>query len=249
MRRSPADNFVEINSLSAIAHLIAHRPQRIRRLIFLTAPEQLKRRVSDLQHQAKAAGIAMTSAPQKGRGLDPVVAHLEPFAYNDFKEFLQTTATAPRSLVLALDHLQDPQNFGALCRTAEAFGIAGILLPKDRGVQVTPGVYHASVGAVETVPIVMVANLGEGLRRLKEAGYWVIGSAIGGDAKPPWETPDFEKAVLVMGAELEGISPVIEKNCDWKIEIPMAGQIQSLNVGAAGAVLMYELTRPNRGKK
>jgi 23S rRNA (guanosine2251-2'-O)-methyltransferase len=148
--------------------------------------------------------------------------------------------------VLALDHLQDPQNFGALCRSAEAFGASAILLPKDRGVQVTPGVYHASVGAVETVPIVLVANLGEALRRLKETGYWVVGSAIGGGAKPPWETPDFAKTILVLGAELEGMSQLIEKTCDWKVEIPMAGDIQSLNVSAAGAVLLYELTRPNR---
>src|SRR5205823_2883466 len=137
-----------------------------------------------------------------------------------------------------------PQNFGAICRTAEGLGVSGIILPKDRSVAVTPGVYSASVGAVETVPIAQVANLGEALRKLKDRGFWIIGAAVGANAKAPWEMPPFEKAVLVLGAELEGLSPVLEKNCDWLARIPLAGRIESLNVSVAGALLMYELLRP-----
>jgi 23S rRNA (guanosine2251-2'-O)-methyltransferase len=240
-----ADNFLEITSLSAIAHMIAHRPERVQRLIIRSAPEALKRRVAELQDEAKRAGIAVVNAPQKGKSSEsPVAALVAPFPYTDLKEFIETLADRPRAMVLALDHLQDSQNFGALCRSAEAFGFAGVLLPKDRGVTVNAGVYAASVGAIETLPVVLVGNLGDALRKLKDAGFWILGSSLGEGAKAPWETPDFEKTVLVLGAELEGMSQLVEKTCDWKIQIPIHGHIQSLNVSAAGAVLMYELTRP-----
>src|ERR1700734_976544 len=122
MRRGTPE-LMEVNSLSAIAHLIAHRPNRIKQLVVYTAPDPLKRRVSDLQQQARQAGIAVTSSPQKGRGGEPMVAYLEPFEYTDFREFLSEMEGRRHALVLALDHLQDPQNFGALCRSAEALGV------------------------------------------------------------------------------------------------------------------------------
>jgi 23S rRNA (guanosine2251-2'-O)-methyltransferase len=108
---------------------------------------------------------------------------------------------------------------------------------------VSAGVYHASVGAVETLPIVQVTNVGEGIRRLKDAGFWAVAASLGEGSTVPWEVPDFEKVVLVLGAELEGISPAVEKLCDWKVRIPILGKIESLNVSAAGAVLMYEWAR------
>jgi 23S rRNA (guanosine2251-2'-O)-methyltransferase len=98
---------------------------------------------------------------------------------------------------LALDHLQDPQNFGALCRTAEGLGVDGILLPKDRSVTVTAGVYHASVGAVETIPIIQVVNLNEALRQLKEAEFWIVGTALSEQSHDLDDTPDFDKKASV----------------------------------------------------
>ena len=130
-----------------------------------------------------------------------------------------------------------------LASSAEGLGALGILIPKDRSTSVTPGTYHASVGAVETLAIVQVNNLNEALRKLKDAGFWIVGTKLGEGAKPLKELPDFEKVVLVLGSELQGLSPAIAKTCDWLVEITLRGKIQSLNVSNAGAILMYELTR------
>jgi 23S rRNA (guanosine2251-2'-O)-methyltransferase len=157
---------------------------------------------------------------------------------------IQKAAAQSRALVLALDHLQDPQNFGALCRSAEALGALGVLIPKDRGVGVTAGVYHASVGAVETIPIVQVTNLSAALRELKEAGFWIVGTSLNKDAMELSKIPSFEKIVLVLGAELEGMSASIEKSCDCVTYVPLIGKVQSLNVSAAGAILLHSLLTP-----
>ncbi len=142
-----------------------------------------------------------------------------------------------------LDHLQDPQNFGAICRSADALGVSAIVIPKDRSVIVSSGVYHASVGAVETIPIARVTNLAQSIRKLKDHSYWIIGSAAGKNFPPPWEGPDFKRVVLLVGGELEGIHPALEKLCDWRTEIPMMGRVQSLNVSVACALLIHEIRR------
>jgi 23S rRNA (guanosine2251-2'-O)-methyltransferase len=232
---------LEISSLSAIEHLLEHRPRQIRSLF--VSPKATGSRIQDLLSRAKSQGLAVDRSPHAREGQETVRAILKPYEYADLAKWLTEQKARPRSLVLALDHLQDPQNFGALCRTAEGLGVQGILTPKDRAVSVSPGVYHASVGAVETIAVILVGNLGESLRKLKEEGFWIVGSALGRSAKPPEEMPLFEKVVLVLGAELEGLSPQIEKLCDWQLEIPLKGKVQSLNVSAAGAILMYELTR------
>lgn len=233
---------LEITSLSAIEHVLTYRPEKVRRL-FLSGNSP---RVKSLEEKARAAKVQIDfggARPKGDRPFEPVRAWLAPFEYTELRDFLTAVEGQKRALVLALDHLQDPQNFGALVRTAEGLGAAGVLLPKDRSVTVSAGVYHASVGAVETIPIVLVTNVAEGLRKMKEAGFWIVGTMLGEGATPPWEIPDFEKVVLVLGAELEGLSAGVDKICDWKAEIPLAGKIQSLNVSAAGAILMYQLLR------
>lgn len=232
---------MEVTSLSAIEHIITHRPERVRRLFISGSQNPRVKAIEDKARKAKIQIDFGAGARPKGEAAEPVRAQLSPFEYTDLRDFLISVEPEKRAMVLALDHLQDPQNFGALCRTAEGLGVAGILLPKDRSVTVGPGVYSASVGAVETIPIVLVTNLADGLRKMKEAGFWIIGTTIGAGATPPWEIPDFEKAVLVLGAELEGLSHGVDKTCDWRTEIPLGGKIQSLNVSVAGAILMYQL--------
>jgi 23S rRNA (guanosine2251-2'-O)-methyltransferase len=242
--RPESKNFLEINSPSAIDHLLSHCPTRISQLCIFTPNGQLGGRLASLQQKARAAGVRVEISIRPGHSGEPVKASLTPFRYSDWNELLARWENAARAVVLVLDHLQDPQNFGALCRTAEGLGVGGVILPKDRSVAVTPGVYSASVGAVETVPIVQVANLGEALRKLKDHGFWIIGASTGETAQAPWEMPPFEKAALVLGAELEGLSPLVEKTCDWLARVPLAGRVESLNVSVAGALLLYELLRP-----
>jgi 23S rRNA (guanosine2251-2'-O)-methyltransferase len=227
--------------LSAIEHILEHRPDRIQ-TIFIHGPSASGNpRVISLYQKARAARIKMDASPQIVRADEPARALIAPYDYTDFHAFLSHVEEQKTSVVLALDHLQDPQNFGALCRTAEGLGISGILTPKDRGVTLGPGVYHASVGAVETIPVSVVPNLGEALRKLKDAGFWIVGTSLGRHAKPPSEMPDFSKVVLVLGSELEGLSPTIEKQCDWHVEIPLKGKVQSLNVSVAGGILLYQM--------
>lgn len=240
---------IEVSSLSAIEHLLSHRPERIQKLFFSQAPGQLKQRVMELHDKAKAAGVPVDFSSKGVRSSEPLKALVAPFEYAEFSELVESLSSEKRAVLVALDHLQDPQNFGALCRSAEGLGAQGILIPKDRSVQVTAGVYNASVGAVETLPIACVSNLSESLRKLKEAGFWIVGASLGEGATPPSKMPDFEKVVLVLGAELEGLSPSIDKLCDWRVLIPLLGRVQSLNVSAAGAILIYELARSKTAKQ
>lgn len=230
---------IEISSLSAIEHITRHRPRRIRTL---KIPHKGDGRIAELELLAKEVGVPLDYSISKGKG-DSAIAILHPFEYVELPAFLEQVADQAKVFVLALDHLQDPQNLGAICRSAEGLGLDGVLLPKDRSVGVSTGAYHASVGAVETLPIVSVGNLGEALRKLKKEGFWIVGSTLSPESKEPETVPNFEKMVLVLGAELEGMAPALEKVCDWQVKIPLTGQVQSLNVSAAGAILMYALLR------
>ncbi|MFM8312814.1 MAG: 23S rRNA (guanosine(2251)-2'-O)-methyltransferase RlmB, partial [Deltaproteobacteria bacterium] len=192
-------------------------------------------------------GIAIDFQPtpknKNSETFEPVTAHVQPFQFSDWKSFLETLTQKKTSCLLALDHLQDPQNFGALCRTAEGLGWDGVVIPKDRSVTVSPGVYSASVGAVETLPIVQITNLNETLKKLKEAGFWIVGTSLGENTTTVDKLPPIEKVVLVLGTELQGISPLIAKTCDFLVQVPLKGKVQSLNVSATGAILMHALQK------
>lgn len=230
---------MEIFSLSAIEHVLKHRPRRVKHL-WVSSPQEKSPRVQHILATAKQHQVTVDTFSTK-KDEEPVKALIHPFEYQPLSALLESIKK--KSLVLALDHLQDPQNFGAMARTADALGVDAILVPKDRAATIGPGVYAASVGAIETVSIVQVTNLGEGLRKLKEKNYWIVGSRLGGGAKPIADLPSFDRVVLVMGRELEGLSPSIEGLCDWLVEIPLRGKVQSLNVSAAGAILMYECVK------
>jgi 23S rRNA (guanosine2251-2'-O)-methyltransferase len=234
-----------ISSLSAISHILNHRPASIKRLIVFTSLEKASPRVQQIVSLAQDNAIVVDFQPRPKiktqETFEPVTAQLNPFQFTELKPFLETIASKSKSAILALDHLQDPQNFGALARSAEGLGWDGIILPKDRSVTVTPGVYSASVGAIETLPIVQIANLADSLRKLKEAGFWVVGTSLGDKTQTLEQLPPIEKVVLVLGTELEGISPLIAKTCDFLVQIPLIGKVQSLNVSATGAILMHAL--------
>ena len=142
-------------------------------------------------------------------------------------------------MLLALDQVQDPQNLGALCRTAECAGLTGVVIPERRAVDVTPAVCKASAGAVEHLRIARVRNLADFLGEAKRAGCWCYGAAA--DASTRYDEPDYRRgAVIVLGGEGRGLRPRVAAACDVLVALPLRGQIESLNVSAAGAVLMYE---------
>jgi 23S rRNA (guanosine2251-2'-O)-methyltransferase len=145
-------------------------------------------------------------------------------------------AAAP--LIIALDQVQDPQNLGAISRSAECAGAAGLVLPERRAAEVTPAVCKASAGAVEHLPLAQVRNLTDFLTAAKDKGFWIYGAD--GNADMDYRQVDFSgPVVLVMGSEGKGLRPRVAKACDALIALPLRGRIESLSVGAAAAVLLY----------
>lgn len=163
------------------------------------------------------------------------------FAYSTLESLLAQTANRTNPLILMLDEIQDPHNLGSILRTADATGVAGIIVPKHRATGVTPVVAKVAAGALAHVPLVRVTNLSQTVDRLKEKGYWIFGTDMAGTPSTKWQTSG--KLVLIIGNEGRGISPNLKKKVDEMVTIPMCGHAQSLNASVAAAILMYEVFR------
>ena len=165
-----------------------------------------------------------------------ICAEVDPYPYVDAAELLALDAP----LLVALDEVTDPQNLGAIARTAECAGAAGLIVPERRSAEVTPAVCKASAGAVEHLPIARVRNLADFLADAKTAGCWCYGAAAG--ARTAYDQPDYSGGVvLVLGAEGRGLRPRVAAACDDLVSLPLRGRIESLNVSATAAVLLYEI--------
>jgi 23S rRNA (guanosine2251-2'-O)-methyltransferase len=163
--------------------------------------------------------------------------------YRSWDDWLPSIRSLPGlSLVLILDSLADPQNFGSLIRTAEACGVRGIVIPKDRAVGITPAAMKASAGAAAHVPVVRVTNLVHALEELKREGFWIVGADARGE-KSLYDLKSDMNVGLVIGSEGKGVRPLILKKCDYRISIPMKGKTSSLNAAIAGAVILFEVLR------
>jgi 23S rRNA (guanosine2251-2'-O)-methyltransferase len=150
-----------------------------------------------------------------------------------------------KRLLVALDGVEDPQNVGSIARVAEAAGASGLLLTQRRSARIGPAAARASAGAIEWLPIVRVPNLGRALEATKREGFWIFGAELGAPHSL-FELPDRwigGDAVVVLGAEGRGLRPGISKQIDFRVEIPMFGQVASLNVATASAVILFELRR------
>ncbi len=163
-----------------------------------------------------------------------ICAEVEPFRYVGAGDLL----AAPDAVIVALDEVQDPQNLGAICRTAECAGAAAVVIPERRAAEVTPAVCKASAGAVEHVRLARVRNLADFLGDAKAAGAWCYGADAA--AALAYDAVDYTgSVVLVLGSEGRGLRPRVAAACDALIAIPARGRIQSLSVSAAAAVLLY----------
>lgn len=148
-------------------------------------------------------------------------------------------------LVVALDQVEDPQNLGSICRTAECAGASGLVIPERRAAEVTPAVCKASAGAVEHLRVARVRNLADFLLAARETGCWSYGAsaeARGKHRPVPYDRPDYRGGVvLVLGSEGRGLRPRVAASCDELIALPLRGRLESLGVGAAAAALLYEI--------
>jgi 23S rRNA (guanosine2251-2'-O)-methyltransferase len=171
-----------------------------------------------------------------------VVAMVPPFDYASLSEAIGSRKTG-HGLFVLLDHLTDPHNVGAIIRTAEVAGADAVILPERRSAGVNATVRKAAAGAAAHLPIVRVANINEAIRSLKKAGVWVAGAAAGEGSVPMGEA-DFDRDLaLVIGAEGSGLAPLVQRECDYLVRIPMRGRTESLNASVAAGVLLFEVLR------
>lgn len=212
--------------------------------------------VSDALRKARARDIPVQEVPRKrldeksARGSHQgIMAEAEDFRYADLSEVCaaaqrQAEAQGGSALVAVLDHLTDAGNLGAVARSAESVGAAGLVIPNKRAAQVTAAAYKSSAGAVARIPVARVANLTSALERLKREGFWVA-AASEHAADVIWEANLKGKIALVMGNEREGISRLVLQNCDFGVKLPQVGTIESLNVAQSFTACAYEWLRQN----
>jgi 23S rRNA (guanosine2251-2'-O)-methyltransferase len=169
-----------------------------------------------------------------------VVAQASAYPYVALDEILGAAESAPEpALILVLDSLQDPQNVGALLRTADAVGVHGVVIPERRAAQITPAVSRASAGAAEHLLVARVTNIARTLDGLKAAGIWVAGVEGRPDAQDYRAAQLDLPLALVLGSEGEGMRRLVAERCDMLLRIPMRGRVSSLNVSVAGALALY----------
>jgi 23S rRNA (guanosine2251-2'-O)-methyltransferase len=167
-----------------------------------------------------------------------VVARVAHYRYADAYEL----AAVERPLLVCLDQVTDPHNLGAVIRSAEGAGATGVVVPSHGAARVTPAVSRSSAGAVEHLPVAVVQNLARYLNDVKGPDLWVWGAASD-DGTPLWEAEFDGGAAFVLGAEGRGLRPLVRRACDGLVSIPLAGNVESLNVSVAAAVLLYEVRR------
>ncbi len=177
-----------------------------------------------------------------------VLAYVAPVAYAELDDILAGAAERQEPpFLLLLDELEDPHNLGALLRTADATGVHGVLIPKRRSVSLSATVAKTSAGAVEYVPVARIGNIAQTLRELKEKGLWVVGADM--DGEQIYDEADLTgPMVLVIGSEGKGISRLTKESCDFLVQMPMVGKLNSLNASVAGSILMYESMRQRMKK-
>ena len=199
--------------------------------------------VAGIAEEARTRGLAIEATNREaldamthGGNHQGIAVRTRPFAFVELEELVGTRPP----LLVVLDGITDPQNLGAIVRSAEVLGAGGLVLPKDRSAQVTPAVVRASSGATAHLRMARVVNLVRALGQVKDAGYWIVG--LDGDGPSQFrDLPSFDRAAVVIGAEGRGIRPLVARGCDFTVAIPVRGRVASLNAAAAAAIGLYEI--------
>ncbi|PVY78880.1 23S rRNA Gm-2251 2'-O-methyltransferase [Tamilnaduibacter salinus] len=230
----------------AVDAITREEPQRLKKVWIQKGRRD--RRVGDVIRRLDDLGVSWEQVHRREldqrvngvhQGVVAAVAEARAWQENDLMDLIERTE-AP--LLLVLDGVTDPHNLGACLRTAEAAGVLALVAPKDKSAPLNATARKVSSGAAETLPLVKVTNLARCLRRLQDAGLWVIGSA--GEAGATLHQADFRGGVaLVMGAEGKGMRRLTREHCDQLIRIPMVGAVESLNVSVATGVCLFEAVR------
>jgi len=237
----------KINRLNPLREVIQSSPRRVSKIFI--QKEKFQRKVSEIIHLARAKNIPVVFVPK--RKLDSLsaehqgaVALLSPKEFSSLDDIM---AEAGLPFLVLLDGIEDPQNLGAIIRTAEGAGVDGIVIPERRSVGLTQTVSKVSAGALEHMNIARVKNLAITMNDLKKRGVWLIGAE--GGRKEYWYEFDYNLPLgLVFGSEGKGLRPLIRKKCDKILSIPLMGRLNSLNVAAAASIFIFEVIRQRERK-
>ena len=230
---------------------LAARRRRVYEIYLLK--EKSSGRLGRIVSLAESRGIAQqTVEPGDFSGLvgtarhQGVAARVSPYSLTAFPDLMQTVRNRDgKFFLLMLDNILDPQNLGAVIRTALAAGVDGVIVPKDRCASPTPAVAKASAGALEHIRLSRVTNLVQTIKQCKNNGLWIIG--LQKDAPKSIYAGDLTGSIaILLGGEQKGLRPLVKKNCDFLFSIPQQGPLDSLNASAAAAVAMYEAVRQRR---
>lgn len=235
----------KINRLNPLLEIINSSPQRINKIFI--QKEKFQRKITRIIHLARAKGIPCVYVPK--RKLDTlapnhqgIIAFLSPKEFSSLEDIL---ATEDLPLLVLLDGIEDPQNLGAIIRTAEGAGADGIILPERRSVGLTEAVSKVSAGALEHCKIARVKNLARTMDDLKEQGIWLVGAEGGRDEF--WYEFDYNVPLgIVFGSEGSGLRSLVRKKCDKILSIPLLGHINSLNVASAASIFLFEAVRQRK---
>ncbi len=240
--------------IHSVRVLLQRSPQRVRQ-VWLSSSRDAAARLQELRSLAQQAQITLVDADDAqldqladGERHQGVIVELAPRADDpetQLEEALESLGAVP-PVLLVLDGVTDPHNLGACLRSADAAGVAAVIVPRDRAAGLTPVVRKVAAGAAENVPLVQVVNLARTLRELKERGVWLIGTAD--DAPRTLYDLDLRGPIaFVLGSEGEGMRRLTRETCDELVSIPMAGAVESLNVSVATGVALFEAVRQRRG--
>jgi 23S rRNA (guanosine2251-2'-O)-methyltransferase len=242
-----------VSGIHSVLHELQSGDRRPRELCYVPSPTS---RLEEVLALAQQAGVALREVSRADleamAGLSShqgVALVVEPFVFTPWDELLKRCRDAGpgNNLLLLLDSVTDPRNFGAMLRSADAAGCRGVIIPKDRSCPVTGVVHKASSGALAQLPVCRVTNLVRAMAELKKAGFWVYGLAAEG-AVPLFRQDLRGDVALVAGCEGKGLRPQVRKECDALLAIPMAGKVSSLNVSVAAAVALFEAVRQRSGR-
>jgi 23S rRNA (guanosine2251-2'-O)-methyltransferase len=237
--------------LHTVRVLLTRTPARVRRVLLVGGKDA--GRLAEIRTIAARSGIQVTTVDEatldklaeggRHQGVLAEVVARPGDPETQLEEALEAASGPP--LLLVLDGVQDPHNLGACLRSADAAGVAAVIVPRDRAAGLTPVVRKVAAGAAETVPLVSVVNLARTLRELKERGIWLTGTDDSAD-KSLYDVDLTGPLALVMGSEGEGMRRLTRECCDQLVSIPMGGAVESLNVSVAAGVVLFEAVRQRR---
>lgn len=231
--------------------LRAHMPLQ---KIFIAQGVKPDKALDDIKRRANRAQITIQSVPKRDldklseRGAHQgIMAETTPFKFTPIEKVLRDTENERDALIIVLDHITDPGNLGAIVRSAEVIGAAGVVIPKRRMAAITPSAWKAAAGAFAHVALCQETNVARSLQKLQEGGFWVAGASE--KAKQDvWHAPLDGKIALVMGSEGEGLARLTQERCDFLVKLPQRGKVGSLNVAQATTALAYEWLRRTQMK-